>query len=176
MAAFFVLFALIYGIMALMAIGMIVINCIGAWKMFVKAGEEGWKCLIPFYNIVVWGKILKREDIAKTRLIVTVIGVAIISVSLGILALMTLSGVDENSVILFIGWYIPYITGLLALILGKVFLYLMRCYIFEAYNVPKLFILMFMFLPGIAYFVIGIKKEYSYQYAVQTFDQPSEMN
>ena len=22
----------------------------GAWKMYVKMGEEGWACLIPFYN------------------------------------------------------------------------------------------------------------------------------
>jgi hypothetical protein len=23
------------------------------WKIYEKAGEEGWKCLIPFYNYVV---------------------------------------------------------------------------------------------------------------------------
>ncbi len=31
------------------------------WKIFVKAGEPGWGCLIPFYNLyimfkIAWGK------------------------------------------------------------------------------------------------------------------------
>lgn len=25
----------------------------GLWKMFVKAGEPGWACIVPFYNIFV---------------------------------------------------------------------------------------------------------------------------
>ena len=26
----------------------------GLWKVFEKAGEEGWKSLVPFYNMWVW--------------------------------------------------------------------------------------------------------------------------
>lgn len=29
---------------------LVVLNYIGMWKVFVKAGIPGWKCLIPFYN------------------------------------------------------------------------------------------------------------------------------
>ena len=29
------------------------------WKLFEKAGEPGWKCLIPIYNLIVWLKITK---------------------------------------------------------------------------------------------------------------------
>jgi signal peptidase I len=32
----------------------------GLWKIFEKAGEKGWKALIPVYNYYVWVKILKR--------------------------------------------------------------------------------------------------------------------
>jgi signal peptidase I len=33
---------------------------IGLWKIFEKAGEKGWKVLIPFYNFYIWLKIIKK--------------------------------------------------------------------------------------------------------------------
>ncbi|MDR2979640.1 MAG: signal peptidase I [Bacteroidales bacterium] len=33
---------------------------LGLWKIFEKAGEKGWKALIPFYNMWIWIKILSR--------------------------------------------------------------------------------------------------------------------
>jgi len=33
---------------------------IGLWPIFVKAGQKGWKSLIPFYNCWIWLKILSR--------------------------------------------------------------------------------------------------------------------
>ncbi len=30
------------------------------WKIFEKAGEKGWKALIPIYNYYIWLKIIKR--------------------------------------------------------------------------------------------------------------------
>jgi len=32
-----------------LAIGILMI--VANWKIFTKAGEEGWKCIIPFYNM-----------------------------------------------------------------------------------------------------------------------------
>jgi hypothetical protein len=37
-----------------------VLYVIGAWKMYQKANEPGWACLIPFYNIYVLLKIVGR--------------------------------------------------------------------------------------------------------------------
>lgn len=34
-----------------------IILVIGLWKVFEKAGEEGWKALIPFYNFYILFKI-----------------------------------------------------------------------------------------------------------------------
>ncbi len=39
----FMMFAFTIGIICIIAM----------WKVFEKAGEEGWKCLIPIYNAVV---------------------------------------------------------------------------------------------------------------------------
>lgn len=39
-----------YGILSLV---WYVLCVIGAWKMFIKAGEPGWKALIPIYNMYI---------------------------------------------------------------------------------------------------------------------------
>jgi signal peptidase I len=36
------------------------IPTIFAWQLFEKAGVDGWKTLIPFYNLYVWLKIIKK--------------------------------------------------------------------------------------------------------------------
>src|ERR1041385_337752 len=30
------------------------------WKVFTKAGQPGWACIIPIYNIYIWCKIVGR--------------------------------------------------------------------------------------------------------------------
>ena len=50
-------FGAMYGLAAVMmafyyvvVLGVAVLQYVALWKVFVKAGEPGWKCLIPFYN------------------------------------------------------------------------------------------------------------------------------
>ncbi len=38
----------------------IVASIAGLWKIFEKAGEKGWKALIPIYNYYIWLKLLKK--------------------------------------------------------------------------------------------------------------------
>ena len=35
-----------------------ILMVVAMWKMFVKAGEAGWKCLIPIYNLYIFCKII----------------------------------------------------------------------------------------------------------------------
>jgi hypothetical protein len=37
-------------IMTLLAFGILVLMIVSLWKIFTKAGREGWKSIIPFYN------------------------------------------------------------------------------------------------------------------------------
>ena len=39
-----------------------VLQIIAAWKVFEKAGEKGWKSLIPFYNIYIFFRILGIKE------------------------------------------------------------------------------------------------------------------
>lgn len=45
-----ILFA-VFGFIMIIALVVGIISIIGMWKMFKKAGEEGWKAIIPIYNV-----------------------------------------------------------------------------------------------------------------------------
>ena len=45
------------GILAVLAVGWYVIQAIAYWRIFTKAGEAGWKSLIPFYSGYIQYKI-----------------------------------------------------------------------------------------------------------------------
>ena len=45
---------------AIITLAISVLTLVAMWKLFVKAGRAGWKCLIPFYNTyclydIAWG-------------------------------------------------------------------------------------------------------------------------
>jgi hypothetical protein len=48
-------------VIVLISLAIAVISIIGMWKMFTKAGEEGWKSIIPIYNIVVFFKVIHLD-------------------------------------------------------------------------------------------------------------------
>ena len=39
----------------IMVVGLVIaiLQLAGMWKVFTKAGEKGWKCIIPIYNLVI---------------------------------------------------------------------------------------------------------------------------
>ena len=40
----------------------ILLPIVGWWRIFTKAGYQGWEILIPFYNIYIFTKIIKRPS------------------------------------------------------------------------------------------------------------------
>jgi hypothetical protein len=48
------------GTSALVGLVVLVVAIVAYWRIFTKAGEEGWKSIIPIYNIVVLLKIVGR--------------------------------------------------------------------------------------------------------------------
>jgi hypothetical protein len=49
------------GFWAALYVVAIVIAVVAMWKLFVKAGEAGWKALIPFYNTYTMFRIAGRN-------------------------------------------------------------------------------------------------------------------
>ena len=47
----------IVGLVLIVALVISIVKIIANWKIFVKAGEKGWKAIIPFYNKAILFKI-----------------------------------------------------------------------------------------------------------------------
>ena len=45
------------GIAIVISLVIAILQLAGMWKVFTKAGEKGWKCIIPIYNMVILFKI-----------------------------------------------------------------------------------------------------------------------
>lgn len=52
--------ALFGSTMLMIVLAMVAIAIIGMWKVFVKAGQPGWACLIPIYNVYILLQIAGR--------------------------------------------------------------------------------------------------------------------
>ncbi len=48
------------GIFMMVCLAIAVICIIGMWKVFEKAGQPGWACLIPIYNLYILLKVAGR--------------------------------------------------------------------------------------------------------------------
>lgn len=44
----------------LIYIALIVLIIAGQWKMYEKAGQPGWACIVPIYNIIVLLRIVRK--------------------------------------------------------------------------------------------------------------------
>ena len=49
------------GIVWIIYLAIVVAVIAGWWQIFTKAGEAGWKAIIPIYNVIVILKIVGRE-------------------------------------------------------------------------------------------------------------------
>lgn len=54
-----------------------VLAIVGMWKVFTKAGEEGWKSIIPIYNLLVLLKIAGRPLWWVVLMIIPCVGIVV---------------------------------------------------------------------------------------------------
>ena len=43
-------------------IAVILLPIVGWWRIFLKSGNQGWKCLIPVYNLIIFLRIIKHPS------------------------------------------------------------------------------------------------------------------
>ena len=77
MGIFFALLA----VLAVLAVAAVVINLVCRWRIFTKAGQKGWKVLIPFYNTYTEFTITWRGVYAIVMIAATLISNIIFSLS-----------------------------------------------------------------------------------------------
>ena len=95
---------------------------IAYWRIFVKAGEEGWKAIIPFYNAYTAMKLFW-----KTSIFWIVIGLGVGAsigygmASYGVVALAIYGG-GGNAAVMVIGFILAFGCGITAFVLEIMFL------------------------------------------------------
>lgn len=99
---------------ALLVVLITAVMIIGGWKMFEKAGEAGWKSIIPFYNSYVYFRIAGRNGWGFLLLMVPFVNIVV-----GIMVSMDIAKHFGKSEVygIFAVWLLPFI-GVLDLGLG----------------------------------------------------------
>ena len=59
--------------MGITGLGLIILNYVAMWMLFKKAGEEGWKGLIPFYNEYIYCKLANCIKLFWADLILSIV-------------------------------------------------------------------------------------------------------
>ena len=54
------------------------IQLIAQWKVFVKAGQPGWACIIPIYNIYIMTKITGKPGIWVLWMIIPIVNIVFV--------------------------------------------------------------------------------------------------
>ena len=62
---------------AVVSIALWLLQIVAWWKIFEKAGEKGWKSLIPIYNVCVLFKIAGREMWQVLLLLIPIVNIVI---------------------------------------------------------------------------------------------------
>jgi signal peptidase I len=83
----------------------------GLWKIFEKAGEPGWKILVPFYNFYIWLKIIKKPLWWYIFLLIPFINVFVILIMIvEIVKCFNKFGLGEQALgVIFPFIYLPYL-------------------------------------------------------------------
>ena len=64
-------------LLTIISIAVFVLLIATLWRIFTKAGVEGWKAIIPIYNIFILAKIARNERFAWIMLILWAVYIAI---------------------------------------------------------------------------------------------------
>ncbi|SCY10287.1 hypothetical protein SAMN02910370_01324 [Lachnospiraceae bacterium XPB1003] len=129
---------------------------IGLWKMFVKAGEKGWKALIPGLNIYLLFKIA-----GETRLFVKVVidmAIILIAFVVGTVSARVMGNSDTASAIDMITGIAAFVFALVAVVrLIKV-----NASVAASFGLGVMWFIFMVILPGITYIVVGFSKKIKY--------------
>ena len=165
---------------------------IGLWNMFSKAGVEGWKCIIPYYNTYVVGQISKKEKLAKIVIIVHVIAAVVLTVFVGSLVAVVFNynSYDDVSFLPLIIALISGIATCMLLIADTIMRIMLGYYLMKSYDAPTVFLILVIMFPYVAMLILGFSKKYLYNggygdlynrtganiYNTRDFNQPNNYN
>ena len=103
---------------SLIILAFYVLIIVAQWKIFTKAGQEGWKALIPIYNVVVLYKIIGLSPWLLFLYLLSVVPVVgwIISIALSIVSTVKLAKAFNQSTAFIFG--LLFLSPIFQMILG----------------------------------------------------------
>ena len=103
---------------SLIILAFYVLIIVAKWKIFTKAGQEGWKALIPIYNVVVLYKIIGLSPWLLLLYLLSVVPVVgwIISIALSIVSTVKLAKAFNQSTAFIFG--LLFLSPIFQMILG----------------------------------------------------------
>lgn len=76
------LLLIVWSVILVISLITVIVDTVAFWRIFVKAGEDGWKALIPFYNVYTSFKIAGMPDLFKVYIAFTVLSSIAVQLSL----------------------------------------------------------------------------------------------
>lgn len=127
---------------------------VAMWKIFEDRGENGWKSLIPFYNILTLGRLCKSEDKAKKVIIFDLILFILLFAFMFVVFYMAYTK-DSVSNASASNLTIVFLTIAIALIILGIIALVYTAQLFRAFddanNGPSWMIILWILLPTAAY-------------------------
>lgn len=146
-----------------LAIGILLI--IAGWKIFEKAGEKGWKILIPFYNAYIFFKICGLKNWFWAMLGVSILASILMSINPPITQETTVNvfgnTIQVSSTNYDISWseHAPYLIGLILSIGTSIAVAIATAVrLAKAFGKSAGFTFGLIFLSGIFYMILGFGK------------------
>lgn len=148
------------GSMLIVVLLFAVLVVIGGWKIFEKAGEKGWKILIPIYGEYILFKIVGAKKLFWGMLGITIV-TSIMMAANNIPVDFNASQEVINEQLNAVKWseHIPYLIGLtvscITAIVAEIILSIRMA---KAFGKGLAYILGLIFFPEIVYVVLGFGK------------------
>ena len=111
-------FASLISTYSLILLAFYVLIIVAQWKIFVKAGQEGWKAIIPIYNVVVLYKIIGLSPWLLLLYLLAAVPVIgwIVSLVLSIVSMVKLGKAFNQSAAFIVG--LLFLSPIFQMILG----------------------------------------------------------
>ena len=108
------------GVTAVLAIALGVLLIVAMWKIFTKAGEKGWKSLIPIYDIYILFKISGYKSGFWALFVAYILAFVVTFIGVGTNAIVTDANGNITAITNPVFSVIPVIAAIVELVIGIV--------------------------------------------------------
>lgn len=139
-----------------------ILMIVAIWKIFEKAGESGWKSLIPFYNDYILCKIANCKNLFFARLIANIV-MMITMVPMMILFLgIAMFGSEASLAGIGIGFLMALVIFLLSILVSFVLSIFININLAKAFGLSGGFAVGLILLPVIFYLIMAFSSNIQY--------------